>query len=600
MSSKPPESRGNVDRAPLVRKGIAGSAGLGIGKAVVLDTRRAGVVRRHIKKHQADDEMERFAVAVEQGIRSLRDVADGAHRRVGRAEASILEAYILMLEDDALREEVERHVKIDLLCAEWAVDKVTTEMAEHLRRAGDPYLAERSHDFEFIGDVLKRAFLGPGQLGLPAITEPSILVSHDLSPAETAALDKDRVLGLVTEVGTRTSHTAILARSLEIPAVVGVTGILEEVGNEDVLIVDGYRGAVTLWPSEEAISEASARAARHRALARDLHAGRDRPCMTKCGTLIDIRANIELPSDADLAIHEGAQGIGLYRTEFLYVDRASPPSEEEQYAVYRRVVEKLLPQPVTVRTFDIGGDKFVSTFQAPPEMNPALGLRAVRLALAQPDLFLAQLRAMVRSSAHGSLRILVPMIASVQEFKAVRSLLDRAIAEVDAARQPRAERIPLGVMVEVPSAAIMAHELAEIAEFLSIGTNDLIQYALAVDRTNRELAWMASPFDPAILRLIRTVVEAGERKARPVSVCGAMASDPIAAVLLVGMGLRELSLEASSIPQVKEAIARVTLREAEALALDTLGLTTAQEIERAVAEALAPRLADLLESEETA
>jgi phosphotransferase system enzyme I (PtsI) len=593
-------SRRSPSESPaVVLDGIAGSPGLAIGRALVIDTRRPGVVRRHIKKHQAEEELRRFVAAVEHAVQGLGEVADGTARRLGKAEASILEAYKLMLTDETLRDEVERRIRIDLLCAEWAVEGATDELAEQMSSGGDPYLAERSHDIEFIADLLQRAFGGRARslVSLPDIKEPSIIVARDLSPAETAALAKDRVIAIVTEVGTRTSHTAILARALEIPAVVGCSGILAQVGSEDRLVVDGYRGRVTISPTREILSAASARAERQMALSRDRQAWRERPCSTKCGVSVAIRANIELPAEAQIAQFEGAQGIGLYRTEFLYVDRKQPPSEDEQYAVYRSIVEALAPQPVTLRTFDIGGDKFVSAFQAPAEMNPALGLRAVRLALSRPELFLPQLRAMVRASAHGQLRIMVPMIASVSELRSVRELLDRATRDVDTANQARAREIPLGIMVEVPSAAIMANELAAIAEFLSIGTNDLVQYALAVDRTSRTLAELGSPFDPAILRLIRQVVDAGERKGRPVSVCGAMASNPIAAVLLVGMGLRELSMEASAIAEVKEAIGRVELGEAQAVARRTLEMQTAHEIESTLTEAFGPRFADLMEVE---
>lgn len=598
MSSRGSRRPGQPEAPPVILEGIAGSPGLAIGRAMVIDTRRPGVVRRHIKKHQAEEELRRFDEAVTQAVQGLTEVSDGAARRLAKAEASILEAYRLMITDDTLRDEVERHMRIDLLCAEWAVDVVTDELAEQLSTGGDPYLAERSHDIAFIADLLQRALSGRTRtVALPDIKEPSIIVARDLSPAETATLAKDRVLAIVTEVGTRTSHTAIIARALEIPAVVGVSGIVSQVGSDDRLVVDGFRGRVTVSPTREILSAASARAERHLAIARDRQAWRDRPCLTKCGVPIDIKANIELPAEAHIALFEGAQGIGLYRTEFLYVDRLLPPSQDEQYEVYKNVLETVSPLPVTLRTFDIGGDKYASAFHAPPEMNPALGLRAVRLALSRPELFLVQLRAMVRASAHGALRIMIPMITSVDELRAVRELLDRAIRDVDAAGQKRAEHVPLGIMVEVPAAAIMADELANIAEFMSIGTNDLVQYALAVDRTNRILADLGSPFDPAILRLMRAVVAVGKARNRPISVCGAMASNPIAAVLLLGMGIRELSMEASAVAEVKEAIGRVTLAEAEAIFAGTSHMVTAKEIERATIDAFAERFADLLETE---
>jgi phosphoenolpyruvate-protein phosphotransferase (PTS system enzyme I) len=582
----------------VVLIGIAGSPGLEIGPAIVVDTRRTGVVHRRIPKHKADEEIGRYDEAVRAAARELREVVERLKASVAKSESSILEAYVLMVEDESLREDVERRIRIDLQCVEWALDVAVQEMADQLGAASDPYLAERSHDFQFIGDRILRALSGKQRaLSIPEVEDASILVAHDLSPAETAGLSRDRIKALVTEVGTRTSHTAILARALEIPAVVGVRDILSRVGNGDTIIVDGLRGRVTVAPSRPMIDAAAIRAERHLAHARGLRELNDRPAATKCGVPIQIRANIELPAEAHIAIGQGAQGIGLYRTEFLYVDRTEPPSEAEQYEVYRAVLESVRPLPVTLRTFDIGGDKFVTTFQAPPEMNPALGLRAVRLGLSRPEIFLDQLRAMVRASAHGDMRIMVPMIASVHELQAVRELLAQAAREVDRAGHERKKHIPLGIMVEVPAAAIMADELAVYAEFLSIGTNDLVQYTLAVDRSSQDLAYLASPFDPAILRLIGNVVRAGKHHDRPVSVCGAMASDPLAAVLLVGMGLREISMEASAIPVVKEAIGRVSLAEAEHLAERAREGVTADEVEQAVAGVFAPLFADLLDND---
>jgi len=584
----------------IVLDGIPGSAGMAIGGAVVVDTRRPGVPHRHVPRGAADEEMARFDQAVEVAVRGLREVADQTRERLTRAEASIIDAYTMMLQDETLRDAVERHVRIDRQCAEWALDNAVTEMVETLRSARDPYLAERSHDVEFVGDRLLRA-LAVRHLPLnvvPLMSEAFILVAHDLSPAETAGLSRDRVQAIVTEVGTRTSHTAILARALEIPAVVGVRRITSLVGSGELLIVDGSRGQVIISPSPGMVASARSRAERRERATIGLREARDQPATTRCGTRVDLRANIELPQEADAAIAQGAQGIGLYRTEFLYIARNQPPDEEEQYAIYRRVLERVAPLPVTLRTFDIGGDKFMSAFQAPAEMNPALGLRAVRLGLAQPELFLAQLRAMVRASAHGSLRIMIPMISSVTELRAVRELLDLAEREVDAAGHPRAPSIPLGMMVEVPAAAVLAREFAAEAAFFSIGTNDLIQYSLAVDRTNQELAHLASPYHPAILRLIELVVEAGHERDRPVSVCGAMASDPLAACLLLGFGIHELSMEGSSIPAVKAALGRIRCDEAQEVARRARACVTAREVEAVVRDGFQPQLQDLVGGEE--
>jgi phosphotransferase system enzyme I (PtsI) len=569
----------------VVLNGIAGSPGIAIGQAIVLD-RRAGAVRRHVASHQVDDEMERFDEAVRLAALELKSAAD--RTRASRAESSILEAYVLMVEDETLHEDVERRVRIDRLCAEWALTSTIDEMASKLAESGDTYLAERRHDIQFVGQSILSSLSGRrDSIMLPRGREPGVLVARDLSPAETATLSRESVLAIVTEVGTRTSHTSILARALEIPAVVGVAGLLERVGDGDRLLIDGLRGRVTLSPSAEVTAEAAARADRYKDSLEARRALRDEPILTRCGVPIELKGNIELPGEAPIALEQGARGIGLYRTEFLYVNRVEPPGEDEQYETYRRVLEVVQPLPVTLRTFDIGGDKFVSAIQLPNDMNPALGLRAVRLGLARKDLFMTQLRAMVRASAHGSLRIMVPMVASLVELLEVKRLLAQAIAEIDQRGVPRAPHIPLGIMVEVPAAAILADHFALHAEFMSIGTNDLVQYSLAVDRSSPALAYLASFLDPAILRLIRGVIAAGAAHERPVIVCGAMASDSLAAALLIGMGLRELSLEASSISEVRAAIETVTLAEAQGAAAAAFDCSTATEVRAVLEERLA-------------
>ncbi|HET9959318.1 MAG TPA: phosphoenolpyruvate--protein phosphotransferase [Polyangiaceae bacterium] len=586
-SDAPPHSV----REALVLEGIAGSAGYSIGRAMVVDTRRHGVVRRHIPKHAAEDEVERFDRAVAVAARELREAEAREQNRATRLETSILAAYLLMVEDDTLRADVERKIRIDLLCAEWALSASVEEMAAQLRTSGDPYLAERSHDFEFVADRILGALSGRlSLLALPFDRAPCVIVAHDLSPTETVGLTRDRVLAIVTEAGTRTSHTAILARALEIPAVVGVSGLLSRIGDNDLVAVDGVHGRIVVNPPPDLVTEHQERSVRFQAAVRARQKLRDRPIVTRCGIPIDLRANIELPSEAEIALSQGARGIGLYRTEFLYVDRSEPPTEDEHYETYRRVVETVAPLPVTLRTFDIGGDKFVSSLQLPHDLNPALGLRAVRLGLARPELLACQLRGMLRASAHGPVRIMVPMIASLGELRAVRELFERARQDLQARGVEHAAQVPLGMMVEVPSAAVMAQQFAREAEFFSIGTNDLVQYALAVDRSSPELAYLASFFDPAILRLIQLVAEAGIQNSRAVSLCGAMASDQLASVLLLGLGLRELSMEAAAIPAVREAIASVTLEEASAAARHALEAATASEVEQYLLERFSDRL----------
>lgn len=592
-SEHPPSSRPVSTEV----EGIGGSAGFAIGPAFVIDPGRLGVPHRRIRHHQVDEELGRFDAAVQKATEELREALDRvkSHSRSHGAETSILEAYVLMVGDPLLRQDVEHEVRMNHQCAEWALETASTALALQLSEVENPYLAERSHDFAFVRDRILRSLTGQARRFIEPGDDPVILVARDLSPAETATLTKDSVLAIVTEVGTRTSHTSILARALEIPAVVGAKGVLAHVGNGDMLVVDGVHGRVVIAPDEARLDEIQPQAERYYALTRELKGLRDEPAHTKDGVDVDIQANIELAVEAQIALTHGARGVGLYRTEFLYIDRNTPPTEDEQYETYRRVVETMAPLPVTLRTFDVGGDKFVSAIRMPKELNPALGLRAIRLGLERPELLKTQLRAMVRASAHGRVRIMIPMVASLNEMRAVRALLSEAVLEVDRAKHPHSDHIPLGCMVEVPSAAILADEFAREAEFLSIGTNDLVQYTLAVDRTNRELARLASYFDPAVVRLVKGVIQAGNFRKRPVSVCGAMASDPLAAVLLVGMGLRCLSMEASAIPEVKAALARITLEEAEEVAGAIFEATTAHELEQVLAERLAPLLVDILD-----
>jgi phosphotransferase system enzyme I (PtsI) len=573
--------------------GIAGSPGIAIGPAVVIGPSAARFKQRNVADHDVEAEVLRFHSAVKHARAGLRRVM----QRAGHlgAELTILEAYILMLGDPVLAEESERRIRVDRQCSEWAVSRAIQEMSSQVLASDDMYLRERSRDFHFVGDMLIRALRGEQDTHhFVKLDRPSIIVAHDLSPADTAAMVREPVIALVTEVGTRTSHTSIMARALEIPAVVGVADALSRINFGDDLIVDGMRADVIVAPSADELAEAHERELQHISRVRSLRHTRDRPTTTACGVPIALRANIELPGEALLAVDHGAQGVGLYRTEFLYVDRSAPPSENEQYELFRTVIHTVAPHPVVLRTFDLGGDKFASALDMPADMNPALGLRAIRLALSAPEVFLLQLRAMVRASAHGPLSIMIPMVSTLSELRQVKLLLGRAIEQVDARAQARAPHIPLGVMIEVPSAALLSDAFAREADFMSLGTNDLVQYTLAADRTSHALAHLASPFDPSVLRLIRMVCDASQRQATPLSLCGEMASDPLGAVLLIGLGLRELSMEASSIPEIKETLRRVTLSEAEEAARALLQLESADDVVAGLERLFASRLADLL------
>lgn len=583
----------------IVLRGIAGSPGIAIGPCVVVGEVRTPVVRRTIGDDEIEAEAARFSKAVTVAQASVRELAE--RMKAGISEAAILDAYVAMIGDELLEKGVLRRIREERHNAEWAVAQTVAEIQDKLAGVNDPYLVERQHDIAFVGDRLLAALAGiEDVIALPSLSRPSVVLAQNLSPADTAAMTKEPVLAIVTESGTRTSHTAIMARALEIPAVVGVADLLATVSAGDVVIVDGLKGEIVVRPTPEMVAEAQQRRLRHEAFVEQLREDRERQATMADGTVVHLRANIELPAEVHIALDQGAEGIGLFRSELLYIERSSPPSEEEQYAIYKAIAEACAPQPVVLRTFDIGGDKLASVLPAPKEANPALGRRAIRLALAHPELFLDQLRAMVRASAHGSVRILLPMISTLGELREARCLLQRAMEEVASRGQPHAAQIPLGVMIEVPSAAILASAFAKEADFLSIGTNDLVQYTLAIDRTSRALAHMASHFEPALLHLLQQVVVAAREHEKPLSVCGAMASEPLSALLLVGLGVRELSMEAAALPEIKEALSRVTVAEIEAMAKLALTKSTAHEVEACVRATLEPRVGDLLSGEASA
>ncbi|MBK6690651.1 MAG: phosphoenolpyruvate--protein phosphotransferase [Myxococcales bacterium] len=594
LGTFPPPSAPDVTVTETV-KGIAGAPGVAVGTALVIGEMRAAYTRRNVHTAQIEGELLRVREAADRAKETLRLVAARLPVETAKSQVSILDAYLAMLDDPMLHERVAKKIRGEKKGAEWAVASAAEEILAMFERAPkDAYIAERRHDVEFVCDQLMRALRGEIGGIIPKLDAPTIIVARDLSPADTAGMVREPVLAFVTEVGSRTSHTSIMARALEIPAVVGVAGALNSIRTGDTIIVDGLRGEVTIAPNEAAVAEARARSARHLEFARTLLSARNEPCVLASGEAVVLKANVEMPAEAVLAVDHGAQGIGLYRTEFLYIDRLTPPSEDEQYEVYRAVVEAVGDHPVTLRTFDIGGDKFVSSFPVPEEMNPALGLRAVRLALSRPDVFLVQLRAMLRAAVHGDVRIMVPMITTTRELREVRALLARAARELVERDVPHGQDVPLGMMVEVPSAAVLADVFARHVDFFSIGTNDLLQYSLAIDRTSRSLASLASPFDPSILRLVHNVARVGLERPIPVALCGAMASDPLAAALLVGLGLRELSMEAAAIPEIKEALRRISLQEAEEAARECLLQEAAEAVEACLASRFALRFFDLL------
>ena len=569
--------------------GIAASPGVAIGRVVVIDRRNIKIPRRSITSDEIEPEIARFHRATDQALAQLDEVAGqlGPDSRVGR---SIIEVHQLILSDEALVGEVHRKIEDKLVNAEWALHSTVQKLGRMFEGLEDQYLRERRSDIDFVAQRLLRNLVGWDESFLDDLQSPSIIIAHDLSPGDTAEMLGKPVLAFVTEMGSKTSHTAIMARSLEIPAVVGLGTITNEVETGDEVVVDGLLGDVVTEPDERERDAYEIRSFEWMEQTRALLTNRDLPAETLDGHRYELLANIEFAGEAPVSIEHGADGVGLYRSEFLYVNRAGLPNEEEQYTVYRTVAETLAPRPVTLRTFDIGGDKFVSTFQLPEELNPALGLRAVRLGLRLPEVLKTQLKAMLRAAVYGNVRIMFPMISGVAEFRACLDLVTEASNELQQKGVEHEASLPIGCMIEVPSAVFIAEALALEADFFSIGTNDLIQYTLAIDRASEHVAHLYHPLHPAILRAIDLVVKGARKAGIPVGTCGAMAEEPYQALVLIGLGLDNLSITPLAIPAIKHVIRSAHAKTAKRVAQRAMQLSTAEAIEKLCKDALAAEM----------
>jgi len=485
----------------------------------------------------------------------------------------------LVLEDRMLIEEVISKVKKDKLSVDFVFSEVLKRYAGVFSRIEDEYLKERISDINDVGRRILRNLLGKKRKGLADLQDRVIVIAHDLSPSDTAMMHKNNVIGFVTDIGGKTSHTAIMAKSLEIPAVVGLEFGTEKIKNEDMVIVDGSSGVVIVSPDPETLKKYEVREEKIRGLSENLVTLKDLPAQTLDGKLVTLAANIEFPEEVPSVLLHGADGVGLYRTEFFYMNRKDLPTEDEQYDAYKNLAAIFKDKPVIVRTLDLGGDKFISTFNLPKEMSPFMGWRAIRFCLARPDIFKTQLRAILRASAHGNLKIMFPMISGIEELRHAKMILEEAKGELRDRHVPYNATLEVGAMIEVPSAALTSDILSHEVSFFSIGTNDLIQYSLAVDRTNEKIAYLYEPTHPAVIRLIKSVIEAGHRSNIWVGMCGEMSGEPSLAVLLLGLGLDEFSMPSVSIPEIKQVIRSVTFIQAKQIADEALTLTTGAEVE---------------------
>lgn len=577
-----------------VLRGIAVSPGVCRGKTFVWRPADSEVPRWELREEEVPAEIERLERALVETRRQLLDVQRQVREVMGAEQADIFDAHLLVLEDRVLVDEVVRLITRERINAEHAFHRVASKYMAALASVEDEYLRERVADMRDVTTRVLNHLMGRAHgIDLTHVREPVILVAHDLTPSDTIQMDRRKVCGFVTEVGSPTSHAAILARSMGLPAVVGVSHAVQEVETGQYALLDGYNGALILNPSDQVLFEYGQLVRRQITLEEKLREVVAQPAVTLDGYRIPVMANIEQADDVEAVRACGAEGVGLFRTEYLYINREHPPTEEEQYEAYRRVAVALRPQPVIVRTLDLGGDKFLSHLVSQQEMNPFLGWRAIRLCLQQPEMFSVQLRAILRASAEGNVKLMYPMISGLDELCQANALLEQCKEQLRAHGQPFNENIEAGAMIEIPSAVLVAEALARRSKFFSLGTNDLIQYSLAVDRMNERIAHLYEPTHPAILRLIRLTTRAAEAAGLRVSVCGEMAGEPVLVPLLVGLGVHELSAAPPLVPHVKYLIRRLRLSEARELADWALQQESATEILRRC-QSLARQVAPLL------
>lgn len=567
--------------AARVFSGLAVSEGVAIGRAVSILSRSVDIVRFPLHEGEVEGELERFRGAVAR----TRDTIEATHGKagefLGEELSAIFAAHSLLLADPSFTGFIEKRINDEKVNAEWAVHQTAAELVSRFERMEDPYLRERSHDIEDVSRQLLRTLQGVGHHDLSELQDDVIVVADDITPSEAIRLGRGKVVGFAVESGGLTSHTSIIARSLHLPAVCGLAGVTGLVTTDDPVILDGSLGSLILHPNEETLSRY--RRLRHEQEEHDRAAegAAELPSITADGTEIELMANIDLPEEIAAIRRFGARGIGLYRSEFLFMEtEPNLPTEEQHYDAYRQLAEGAAPHPAVIRTYDLGGRKLARDLMHLDEENPVLGLRGIRLTLARPAIFRTQLRGILRASAHGDVWLMAPLVSRIEELRQFRGLVEELAAELRAEGHRVADRLKVGVMIEVPAATIIADALAREADFFAIGTNDLIQYSLAVDRNNRHVADLYQPLHPALLRMIRMTVRAAADSRIPVSLCGEMAGDPRFVPLLIGLGLRRLSLNPRSVPTLRELVRELDTEELGRCAERCLELGSAGEVER--------------------
>jgi len=558
--------------------GILASPGIAFGKALLLKEDEIVINRKKISADQCDQEVQRFLDGRKKAAEQLEAIKTKAGETFGEEKAAIFEGHIMLLEDEELEQEIISLIKDEFATADAATFSVIDGQAQALEELDDEYLKERAADVRDIGKRLLQNILGLHIVDLSAIKEESLLIAKDLTPSETAQLNLEKVLGFITDLGGRTSHTSIMARSLELPAIVGTGDVTSKVKNGDYIILDGVNNKVYVNPTSDVIDELKEIAHQYITEKNELAKLKDLPAITLDGHQVEVCANIGTVRDVAGAERNGAEGVGLYRTEFLFMDRDSLPSEEEQFQAYKAVAEAVGAQAVIVRTMDIGGDKDLPYMNLPKEENPFLGWRAIRIAMDRTEILHAQLRAILRASAFGKLRIMFPMVISVEEVRFLKAELEKLKAQLREEGKAFDDSIEVGIMVETPASAAIAHHLAKEVDFFSIGTNDLTQYTLAVDRGNDLISHLYNPMAPSVLTLIKQVIDASHAEGKWTGMCGELAGDERATLLLLGMGLDEFSMSSISIPRIKKIIRNTNFEDAKTLAEQALAQPTADEL----------------------
>ena len=567
--------------------------GIAIARPFVMERKgHFSPLRQTVSELELEREIKAFHEAVEKTAEGVRRTRDRVAERLGANHVAILDAHLLLLKDPLLIEATVESARRERVNVAYAFSQTVRKFSEIMGSFGDPYLRERTNDIEDVGWQVLQHLSGGGRRTLKALKEPVIVLADDLTPAETADIPRDKVVGFATLTGSRTSHTAIVAQALEIPALVAVTELRHEGVGEGLVILDGLEGVLILDADEVTLGRyrRQQRVADQRR--QDLRKLKQLPSVTPDGRRVGLMANLELPIEAGAALNAGADGIGLFRTEFLFMNQPSTPDEETQFQWYRKVVSQMAPRPVVIRTLDLGGDKLAGRHPDDErrEANPFLGLRGIRMCLADRELFRTQLRAILRASVHGKVHVMFPLVSSMEEFRQARGCVEDAKSELKSERIKFDEGIPVGVMIETPSAALVSDLLAREAAFFSIGSNDLIQYAIAVDRGNQSTNYLYEPLHPAILRLIRMVIEHGHAAKIEVTVCGEIAADPLVGVLLLGLGLDAFSMSPVSLSEAKRMIRATSFAEAQAVAAEALTLPTAQAVKELVRSRLGARV----------